>query len=96
MFLGWASNALSTSQNFKQKYEDEQTARADEVAGLTLEHETAPRALGSQGDEPVGEPALAAHRARSGDAPHEEAAIAGGLADLHDDEPTVGQLRLAV
>jgi len=31
-FLGWAANALSTTQDWKKKYTDEQTARAADVA----------------------------------------------------------------
>lgn len=70
--------------------------RAQEVAGVTLEAEPTAGARLAESDEPAREPALATHATGPGEASPEEATVGGGISGLHDDEPTVGQLRLAV
>jgi len=70
--------------------------RTEEVTWLTLETEATTRTRFAQGDHSARESALATHSARTAEASPEKAAVAGGRSGLHDPEPTVGQLRLAV
>jgi len=67
---------------------------ADEVTGLSLKDVAALGALLTQSQEPVGKATLAANGAPSSDAAQDQAEVAGRHS--HAEEPTAGQLRLAV
>lgn len=72
------------------------TDGTDEMAGLTLEGETAPGAFGREAEPSGRETAASAHCATAGGATPEEAALAGGGSHIHDEQPKPRQLRLMV
>lgn len=67
---------------------------ADEVAGLALEDVATTGAAVAKPKELLGQPALATNRTPSGEAADDQPSVAGG--SCHEEEPTAGQLRLAV